>query len=145
MVGRLARYLRMTGCDTLYAQGWSDNEIVRRAASDHRIVVTRDRELAGRIAGAVLLRSGELAEQMRAVRLALPGIPDDVTFERCTLCNGLLTQDGPPEARTDEPSSKVPPDRPRYRCEECGHLYWEGSHTAEVRRRLKAWQARSSG
>jgi uncharacterized protein len=141
MVGRLARYLRMVGCDTVYAQGWSDDEILARATADQRVVVTRDRLLARRAPRAVLLTSGALDAQMRAVRSAIPEIPGDISFERCTLCNGVLRPDPSGGVVGPSPDPAGPSGRPRFRCADCGHVYWEGSHTAEVRRRLRAWEA----
>ena len=144
MVGSLARYLRMLGCDTLYARGWSDEEIVRRGRSEDRVVLTRDRQLARRAERAVLLTSTRLEDQLRTTWTEVPGVPADVRFERCTLCNGRLL---PEEAgRSPAPGDGVPWDRVSaglglFRCSECGHRYWDGSHTAEVRRRLRAWAA----
>ncbi|MGA8302985.1 MAG: Mut7-C RNAse domain-containing protein [Thermoplasmata archaeon] len=142
MVGRLARYLRFLGCDTIYARGWSDDEIVRRARIEDRVVVTRDRQLSRRAGKAILLASSRLEDQVRAVRAAFPDLPTEVTFERCTVCNGELVPSTPARAGTGE--SGVPWDRVEaglvlYQCRACDHLYWEGSHTAEMRRRLRAW------
>ncbi len=148
MVGRLARYLRMLGCDTTYARGWSDSEIVRRARAEDRIVVTRDRELARRAPGALLLTSPELAAQLGAVWARFPDVPTEVRFERCTLCDGRL------ERIADPGAAEIPPELPAhvrasggpiYRCVDCGHPYWEGSHTADVRRRLREWAGRGPG
>ncbi|HTW40425.1 MAG TPA: DUF5615 family PIN-like protein [Thermoplasmata archaeon] len=142
MVGRLARYLRMVGCDTEYARGWSDDTIVERARAERRIVVTRDRELARRLPGSVLLRTTEIARQVREAWAALPSLPRDVRFDRCTVCNGPLRAGFAADPST--PQSGIPWDRIRaglvvYRCASCGHLYWEGTHTASVRRRLREW------
>ena len=142
MVGRLARYLRFVGCDTLYARGMSDLEIVALAEREDRVVLTRDRGLARRAPRAVLLTSPHLREQWRAVRVAFPDVPDRVAFERCTECNGPLRAVAPPSGPRGDP--KVPWDRvargmPLYRCSTCGHYYWDGSHTAEMRARLEAW------
>jgi len=142
MVGRLARYLRMVGCDTEYAHSCSDDEIVRRARAEHRIVVTRDRDLARRVPGSVLLGSGELAAQVRAMWGALPTIPREIRFDRCTLCNGALAPCQ--SAARSSPQSGIPWDRidaglTLFRCDSCGHLYWEGTHTESVRSRLRRW------
>lgn len=148
MVGRLARYLRMLGCDTVYARGWSDEAIARYAATEERVLVTRDRALARRAAGSVLLTSPRLEDQFRAVRAALPDLPTDVRFDRCTRCNGTLHREDPPAAA--ERAEGVPWDRvdrglPLYRCGECGHRYWEGTHTKEVRHRAREWAAGREG
>ncbi len=142
MVGRLARYLRFVGCDTLYVRGLSDDKILAWAQREDRVLLTRDRRLAARAPRSLLLDSPEIGAQWRSVRRAYPDLPNDVRFERCTECNGELELYRPgPEAPREGP---VPWDRVDrglllYRCRACGHLYWEGSHTASIRSRLAAW------
>jgi uncharacterized protein len=137
MLGRLARYLRMLGCDTVYARGWSDDTIVRSARADGRTLLTRDRELAGRLADAVRIRSVDLPGQLRELATAIPTLPRALAFERCTLCNGVLRPAS--ETSTPRDAAVEPSGVSVYSCEECGHRYWEGSHTAAVRRRLAEW------
>lgn len=142
MVGRLARYLRFVGLDTLYARGLRDEEIVRRAAAEGRTLVTRDRALARRSAGAVLLHSPLVAEQWKELRSVRPDVPVTVRFVRCTKCNGELSlAPAPPPTPwpAGVPSDLVARGLPLYRCGSCGHLYWEGTHTAEIRRRIASW------
>lgn len=146
MVGRLARYLRFVGCDTAYARGMSDPEIVALATREDRVVLTRDRSLARRAPRALLLTSPSLREQWRAVRAAFPQVPEHVSFQRCTECNGPLRAAGSDPG--PDPDPKVPWDRVArglslYRCANCGHYYWEGSHTADMRARLEAWSRES--
>ena len=142
MVGRLARYLRIVGCDTAYARGISDEEILSLARREERILVTRDRALSERAPGAVLLTSPRIEEQWRTVRAAHPEVPCEVSFERCTACNGRLVAYAP--APGDTASGNVPWDRVReglqlFRCADCAHIYWEGTHTASIRSRLHRW------
>ena len=142
MVGRLARYLRIVGCDTAYARGLSDEEILRLARDERRVILTRDRQLAGRAEQALLLRSPHIADQWRAVRSAFPEVPEKVRFARCTECNGLLEKASPPESRVGKngiPWDRVDAGLPLYCCRTCGHFYWEGSHTADVEARLARW------
>ncbi|MDI7277663.1 MAG: Mut7-C RNAse domain-containing protein, partial [Anaerolineae bacterium] len=42
MLGRLARWLRILGYDTLYDPRWHDDELVRLARAQGRILLTRD-------------------------------------------------------------------------------------------------------
>jgi uncharacterized protein len=148
MVGRLARYLRFVGCDTLYARGWTDAEIESRARSEGRVVVTRDRALTARAAAALLLTSPNLADQWRSVRKAYPEVPNEPRFERCSECNGALAPFVPSAGAPRAPG--IPWDRverglPLYRCADCGHCYWEGSHVASVRVRLASWAGEGPG
>lgn len=144
MLGRLARYLRMLGADTIYARGWTDDEIVQRSAADGRTVLTRDRLLARRSAGALLLTSPRLDAQLRSVWQAFPALAHTPQFLRCTECNGELGPLAPGRAVTGAPG--IPWDRITtglvvMECRACGHLYWEGSHTRSVRDRLLEWEA----
>lgn len=147
MVGRLARYLRAAGCDTIYARGLSDEEIRALAREEGRVLVTRDRELARRTPGAILLESPALAEQWRAVARRLSDLPRDLAFSRCTLCNGELRGIRlPPESdrAPGVPWHRLEDGRPLYRCTACGHLYWEGSHSERLRRAIQLWSAEAS-
>ena len=142
MVGRLARYLRIVGCDTTYARGRSDEEILELARAEGRVILTRDRALAARTPRSLLLRSPLLVDQWRAVLDAFPEIPQALHFDRCTECNGELGRVGVPTGTAlpdGVPWDRVREGLPLYRCASCGHYYWEGSHTADVRARIASW------
>lgn len=142
MLGRLARYLRFAGYDVRYARGESDEEIRAAANREGRVLLTRDRALARRVPGALLLTSPHLAEQWKAVRASCPEVRGTIAFQRCTVCNGPL---GPYATRPGDPRpdgvpwSRVERGLALYRCERCGHLYWEGTHSARVRADLERW------
>jgi uncharacterized protein with PIN domain len=135
MLGRLARYLRFLGHDTEYVQGQSDAEIRRRALAEGRRLLTRDRELAARTPGALLIASPRLDAQLRAVHRAYPEVPFEIRFDRCTQCNGTLA-----------PSASAPEglrvQGAVFQCRTCGHQYWDGSHTARIRHDVAAALAR---
>ena len=139
MLGRLARYLRFMGFDTEYARGVPDAEVRARSEREGRVLLTRDRALAARTRGAVGLSALDIDGQLAELRRAYPGLRWDVRNERCTLCNGPLAPWRPPT------TVSLPQGLPRewverglalHRCEECGHIYWEGSHTHHVRERI---------
>jgi uncharacterized protein len=141
MLGRLARYLRFVGCDTAYGRGSTDDALLARARAEGRLLLTRDRELDRRSPSSFLVVSAVLGEQWRAVRKAFPTVPTEVSFARCTLCNGLLQRRDPaPEGAAGLPASVRDRTTPLYGCQDCGHLYWDGSHTASVRARIRSWE-----
>jgi len=144
MLGRLARYLRFVGCDTVYGQGEDDDALARAALDGHRVLVTRDRALAARVPGSLLLESAEIGAQWRAVRAAWPSVPTEVAFLRCSVCNGILAlaPEVPPGAEAAGLPERVRSgEAPLYRCEGCGKLYWDGSHTARIRATIAAWES----
>lgn len=143
MLGRLSRYLRFLGYDTEYVSGVGDDAVAARARDEGRRLITRDRTLSRRLPNAVLLSRTDIAGQMRELRAAYPDLRHEVHFDRCSLCNGRLSAGTkvPPEGKVLE---RLPPEvrqgrTPLYACQTCGHLYWEGSHTRNVRRRLADW------
>jgi uncharacterized protein len=138
MLGRLARYLRFMGYDTEYAHGLADEEIARWAVEERRTLLTRDRALAARAPGAVLVESPALDEQLRMVHRRFPAVRFEVAFTRCTLCNARLLPEDPTAGRPSDPAGPHPASAPVFRCSACGHRYWEGTHTASVRHRIEA-------
>ena len=142
MLGRLARYLRFVGHDTEYVRGSDDASIARRSLADHRRLLTRDRRLAHQVDGSVLIDSPHLADQFRQLHAQFPEVGFHVTFDRCTRCNGPLRpwQPGAGEPwPADAPPREEDPGRTIFSCESCGHRYWEGSHTARIRRQIEEW------
>ena len=138
MLGRLARYLRFMGFDTGYAHGLADDEIARWAAEEHRTLLTRDRALAARVPGAVLVESPALDEQLRTVHRRYPSAPFRVACTRCTLSNAPLLPEDPPAGAHVDSTGPHPASTPVFRCSACGHRYWEGTHTASVRHRIES-------
>ncbi|HEY3346611.1 MAG TPA: Mut7-C RNAse domain-containing protein, partial [Nitrospirota bacterium] len=49
MLGKLARWLRILGYDTTYRQEIADDELVRNALDEGRIILTRDTLLVKRL------------------------------------------------------------------------------------------------
>ncbi len=137
-LGRLARDLRMLGFDALYRNDFTDDDIVRIAMRDGRIVLTRDRDLLMRkgIALGCYVYATESEAQLRDVmaRYRLGGMARPLS--RCLNCNGLL-QDVPRHAvERQVPARSGACLNDFRRCAACGQVYWEGSHVARMRRRI---------
>ncbi len=129
-LGRLARYLRLLGFDTLYENDVGDAALVSQANAERRIVLSRDRRLLMRRAvthGLHIRRDrplDQLAQVVERCDLAGSARP----FTRCMDCNSPLQavakaaiQDGL------EPLTRAHYDR-FWQCSGCRKLYWRGSH-----------------
>lgn len=138
MLGRLARWLRLLGFDTAYAKGVADAEILARARSEGRFLLTRDEHLAAQARkaglGVLLVGSLHLPEQLEETRQGC-GLRVDpaAALTRCALCNGGLKLVG----RNAVDPSRLPAgvaDRfdVFWRCISCAQLYWRGTHTARI-------------
>lgn len=134
-LGKLARRLRLLGFDTLYNNRYRDADIADVAASQQRIVLTRDRRLlfAKRITHGYWVRSVLPDEQVEEVLRRFDLYRQIRPFYRCLLCNGLLQTVAKAEVLDLlEPKTKLYYEE-FYRCSHCGKIYWEGSHVENMR------------
>ncbi|WP_342678132.1 Mut7-C RNAse domain-containing protein [Methanofollis sp. UBA420] len=142
MLGVLTRHLRLMGYDTLSANALTpgnpreDTVLLAIAETDGRILLTRDAELARRAGGrGVYIRSADVMEQER--QLVDRGlIRQEFTFDRCSVCNTPLR----PAQKKEVLGAAYAPRKPEglsfFWCPICRRLYWEGSHTARMRREV---------
>lgn len=142
-VGRLARWLRALGYDASYHARIDDAALVREAAAEGRILLTRDRDLVQRrvvrsgVVRAVLVRDDDVKMQLRQV-LDEVGLDLAGALTRCIECNAAL------EAReASAVAERVPPyvlgTQTRYsQCPRCGRVYWAGTHWQHMREALAA-------
>jgi uncharacterized protein len=139
MLGGLVRWLRVLGVDVVHDPRLDDAALVRRAASDGRVILTRDRRLLERRLARrhLFIRSGVVAEQLRQVLAELELRPEPAAFlGRCLRCNTPLVE-LPPEAA----AARVPPFVLRTQevfrqCPDCGRAYWRATHARRMRERL---------
>jgi uncharacterized protein with PIN domain len=129
-LGALARFLRMAGFDTLYDNYIDDGEIEELAASEDRVVLTRDRELLKRrtIIHGCYIHALKPEEQLRELFNRLDLAASARPFTLCLHCNVPLRP-----AKKDEVLEQLPPAVRELHdefntCDSCGRLYWKGSH-----------------
>lgn len=134
-LGGLASLLRMAGFDTLYDNGFQDDEIADIAASEGRIVLTRDRDLLKRrvITHGCYVRALKSRHQFREIFNRLELARGTQPFTLCLHCNAPLRA-------VDKAVvlDRLPPRvRERYQrfstCDVCHRVFWEGSHWQHMR------------
>ncbi|WP_153109129.1 Mut7-C RNAse domain-containing protein [Propionivibrio limicola] len=135
-LGRLARYLRFAGFDTLWHNAWRDAELVALAAADGRIVLTRDRDLLMHraVQAGCYVRGEDPLEQLLDVAWRYSLDLQGGNPGRCLECNALLR----PVARSEVADLLLPGTLAGFaafwRCPDCRKVFWRGSHW----RRMKA-------
>src|SRR5579864_3182190 len=111
-VGRLARWLRALGYDASYHARIEDAALVREAAAEGRVLLTRDRDLTKRrviqngLVRAILIRDDDVTVQLRQVFSEL-GLELKEALTRCIECNAELEERVP-----DVVADRVPTPRP---------------------------------
>lgn len=142
-LGKLARYLRLLGFDTLYRNDYEDAELARLASEERRILLTRDRNLLKRAAviHGYYVRSVDPRRQIEEIMERLDLYRAIQPFQRCVRCNGLLA--ATPKAQIWE---RLLPATRRWVekfwvCKDCAQIYWEGSHMPHLRQLIETLQA----
>jgi len=129
-LGRLARYLRLLGFDTLYENAIDDADLVQRAAADHRIILTRDRALLMRrgVSHGCHIRQDDPLEQLAHVIHRCDLAKTSHPFTRCMECNDRIESISKQDvAARLEPETAASFDE-FWHCPGCARIYWQGSH-----------------
>ena len=135
MLGTLAKWLRIFGFDTIYQAGMDDDEILKLAVEENRIIISRDRELCRRKSDSIFLEATDLDEQILRV-LEFYSPDKNKILSRCLECNYLLQK----VACQDIEKANVPEDiLERYdefwHCEKCNRYYWPGTHFENMKQK----------
>jgi hypothetical protein len=149
MLGSLARWLRILGFDTIYFRAITDNELIKIARQQERILLTRDTGIARRkqVQQLILIHSNDTLEQLKEVLSALrimnrskrlfPGSDVPKLSPRCPVCNGELTATERKAVADDIPEYVFLNATSFFTCRECGKVYWCGSHKKSIDSILK--------
>ncbi|MEA3275233.1 MAG: Mut7-C RNAse domain-containing protein [Pseudomonadota bacterium] len=134
-LGRLARYLRLLGFDTLFENDIGDSALARISAEKRRILLTRDRALLRRrlVNHGLWVPSTRPREQLAYVVGRLDLYALFRPFTRCTMCNGMLTPVPKATLEADLPPRVRAVFEDFWRCDDCGRVYWQGSHYDRLR------------
>lgn len=138
MIGRLARLLRLLGYDTLFRPELAPPALSEVAAREGRIILTRGeiRQRFPATQNVFRVQSEYPAEQLREVVEEFSLDPKAGLWTRCTVCNGRIVQ-VPKESIHSEVKPKVfELYQEFFRCENCGHVYWHGSHVERILKNL---------
>ena len=133
-VGKLARWLRMMGYDTLRFDESDDSRMIVLALREGRIIVTKDTQVmkrgviaSGRLK-AILITTDKPELQIRQVIETLNLDCQFRPFTICLECNQPLV-----ERTKEEVKDRVPPyvfqTQSQYvECPACHRIYWKGTH-----------------
>ena len=130
MLGKLAKWLRILGYDTLYYRDLEDEQLIGLAEAEGRVLLTGDEGLWQRRRG-ILISSDDWREQLRelaqVVELDTSGV-----FTRCIECNVPLERVSRGEVEGEVPPYVFATQEEFSRCPQCGRIYWKGTHFAHA-------------
>ena len=137
MLGRLAKWLRLLGYDTLYLPHADDPGLARVARAQDRVLLTRDVELTRRRGVLhLLIESEKVGEQVSQVFRAFK-LSTREAFSRCAECNQRLEVVSKELVRGIVPPYVFSTQERFRQCAQCGRIYWRGTHWARMVARIE--------
>jgi uncharacterized protein with PIN domain len=145
MLGRLARWLRLLGYDTLYYPDIEDSRLLRDAREEKRILLTKDTRLVKvrGITSFMLLKENDPLHQLKKVithySLLNKGDISHIqpVCSRCSLCNTVLVNIAREQARAHVPEYVHDTSENFKFCPVCNKYYWKGTHQEKLRKKLE--------
>lgn len=139
-LGKLARYLRLLGFDTLFSPDYQDDEIVDIALQEKRIALTRDKGLLknNKLSRGYWVRKTNPKEQLQEVLQRFELGIKTKPFTRCLECNGKLITATKDQVKKQLPAKTIQYYKIFHRCRGCGKIYWDGSHYQKMKQFVEA-------
>src|SRR5215813_3521957 len=134
MVGKLARWLRILGYDTVYLPQLSPEGVMREARRQGRLILTRDTRLLRRkdAPSFVFVQSDRFREQLRQVVDTLHLDPVRALFTLFAECNRTLKEVAKDQIRDRVPEYVWQTQNEFRRCPGCHRVYWGATHRDHV-------------
>jgi uncharacterized protein with PIN domain len=141
MLGKLAKWLRILGFDTFYANAdLTDKDLMKIAKKEKRIIFTRDKELI--IRGKkekipiIAIESLDLDLQINEALIYLK-IEEKNILSRCIVCNIILNTINKSKVKGKVPKKVFENNEKFWICSNCNRFYWMASHYAEMINKIK--------
>ena len=138
-MGKLSKWLRILGFDTIFDSGAAGLEFFR-SASPGRVLLTRTGRVEKQLRSERLLfiQSDECRQQLIEVIRHLGIQLEDIRpFTRCVDCNHVIEPVEKPSICNQVPDFVYESHEEFQRCPRCRKVFWPGSHTSRVTERIR--------
>ena len=146
-VGKLAKWLRIMGYDTLLFREKDDGRMVKSALTQGRVILTRDTQIMkrrlvtnGRLR-AILIEDDNPKVQLRQIVSALDLDYQFRPFSLCLECNQNLVARSKDEVRDLVPPYVLKTQTQYMECPSCHRIYWRGTHWRAMIKELESFMA----
>ena len=139
MLGNIAKKLRLFGYDSKYFSDIDDDELIKIAKEENRIIVSRDENLAYKaqklgINTIFITKNKELeqfSEILKHIELDIFQISGDTA--RCPKCNSITESIDKSSIKNKVPKRVYDANERFWNCKNCGKYYWEGTHIKNLK------------
>lgn len=141
MLGTLAKWLRIYGFDTFYANSEiDDDELLRISKKENRILITRDKNLAIRAKRKNIktleITSTDIDKQIKTT-LEDKKVNIAKILSRCIICNTIVNQIKKENVKGKVPKRIFDSTNKFWFCPKCNKIYWKGSHYDNMIEKIK--------
>jgi uncharacterized protein with PIN domain len=140
-VGKLVKWLRIMGYDTLFFNGSDDSGMIAIALAEDRVILTRDTQIMKRRVvttaqlKAILIQSDEPERQMSQVIDTL-NLCQFKPFTICLECNQTLVERSKQQVKDRVPPYVFKTQSQYMECPACHRIYWRGTHWQAMTEKL---------
>lgn len=133
-VGKLARWLRMIGYDTLLFKEKDDKRMIQIALKEGRVILTKDTQIMKRRLitnsklKAIFIKHDDPKAQLQQTVKALNLDYHFKPFSLCLECNQALMPRSKDEVQSLVPSYVFKTQKQYTECPSCHRIYWQGTH-----------------
>lgn len=135
MLGRLARWMRIIGCDVEYYPRIDDAELVEKALKEGRIILTRDTLLIKRRKAKgnyFFVEGNSYKDQLRQVVRQFSIDPFEGFLTRCIECNLPLVDIEKERVKETVPEYVFVTQELFQICPRCHRVYWSATHREDM-------------
>ncbi len=142
MLGTLAKWLRIYGYDTFYADnGMDDAKLLEMSKKENRILITRDKTLnqvarRGNIK-TIEIKTTDIDEQINAVLVEIK-LDKKKILSRCILCNTKVEEIKKEDVKEKVPERVFNNNDKFWFCKKCNKIYWKGSHYEKMMEKISS-------
>ncbi|MGB8657425.1 MAG: Mut7-C RNAse domain-containing protein [Candidatus Zixiibacteriota bacterium] len=142
-LGKLAKWLRTLGYDTLFFDPIEDGELVSKALKEDRVVLSRDAQLSRfklKLGERLLLIASEkpLEQLKQVVKHFGLRIGKESLFSRCLICNQVLQKVEKEKIRDRLYPYVYQTQGDFVHCPVCDRIFWPATHVHKMTKTLSA-------
>jgi uncharacterized protein with PIN domain len=136
MLGSLAKWLRILGFDTFFANDeMADDDLLHIATIENRTIISRDKELIikgkKKKINVIEIKNTDIDKQLNQV-INLIKVDKKLVLSRCTICNTKLKTIGKIKVEGKVPRKVFDNNDKFWFCNKCEKFYWAGSHYEKI-------------
>ncbi|MDP3143345.1 MAG: Mut7-C RNAse domain-containing protein [Candidatus Omnitrophota bacterium] len=138
-LGRLVKWLRILGFDTVYFTAKNISSLVITALREDRIILTRNLRLNPAVGTKMLkVKDDFVVKQLKQIIQDVDlKLAEKQLFTRCIICNSELKSIAKEKVENKVPEYVFKTQEEFSWCPACDKIYWSGTHWGNVKDTLR--------